>query len=142
MQATRIRGRTNGHSNQFSQMLSREVAPIPCAGESSNNLGKCVAVPSPALKWQAAPPVTCWRLANHPGWAGEKWNGALTLCTFLTDLRPIRVASCRTAERILSSASRLQRRTPWLRPSGRAVIAGRPGPAAVRSQAFLFRRKF
>lgn len=57
VQATRIRGGTNGHSNQFSQMLSREVAPIRCAGESSKQPGEeSVAVPSPALKWQAVPP--------------------------------------------------------------------------------------
>lgn len=101
-----------------------------------------MAVPSPALKWQDVPLVTCWRLANHPGWAGGIWNGALTLCTFWTDLRSIRVASRRPAEPIRSSASRLQRRTPWQRPSGRAVIAGPPAPAAVRNRAFLFRRKF
>jgi hypothetical protein len=57
VQATRIRGGTNGHSNQFSQMLSREVATIRCAGESSKQPGEVsVAVPSPALKWQAVPP--------------------------------------------------------------------------------------
>lgn len=108
-----------------------------------NNLGRCAAVPSSALKWQAVPLVTCWRLANHPGWAGENYGMvSLAPCTFLTDFRLIRVTSCRKAEPSLSSASRLQRRTPWQRPSGRAVITGRPGPAAVRSRAFPFRRKF
>lgn len=100
-----------------------------------------MAVRSPALEWQAVPLVTCWRLANQPGWAWGNGMVSLALCTFLIDLRSIPVALCRTAERILSSASRPQRRTPWQRRSGQAVIAGRPGPAAVRSRVFLFRRK-
>lgn len=56
MQATRIRGRTNGHSNQFSQMLSREVAPIQCAGESSKQPGEVCGGPEPRPQVAGCPP--------------------------------------------------------------------------------------
>lgn len=66
-------------ATSFSQMLSREVAPIRCAGESPKQTGEVCGGPEPRPQVPCCPlqAVTCWRLANHPGWAGG--NGMVRL---------------------------------------------------------------